>query len=158
MSDRRNPQELEQMAEEVLAASQLAAAARSRLAQGTAGLTETEFQALDALVKGQHQPLTVGEIQRQIGVLPAQMSRILRSLENRDEGQSLLQCRINPQDRRRVDVTLTPAGKTAYHKYRKGRLSFLVDFLTNLTPNDRVVFMKIIRDFHQRILDRLRDE
>jgi hypothetical protein len=41
--------------------------------------------------------------------LPAQMSRIIRSLEARE--RPMIVCRINPQDKRKIDVCLTAAGE-----------------------------------------------
>src|SRR4051812_1598542 len=61
-------------------------------------LKEDEFLTLSIL--HQHETLIVGDIQRQLGVLPAQMSRIIRSLEDRD--QPLIACSINPQDKRKI--------------------------------------------------------
>src|SRR3954468_3854296 len=56
-------------------------------------LKEVEFLTLSILY---HQgTLIVGDIQRQLGVLPAQMSRVIRSLENRE--RPLIACHINPQ-------------------------------------------------------------
>ena len=75
-------------------------------------LTETEFLTLDVLARAARS-YTVGEIQREIGVLPAQMSRIIRSLEKKG-GKSLVQCRINPDDKRKIDVDLSPAGREAH--------------------------------------------
>src|SRR5262245_25850163 len=67
-----------------------------------ADLKEVEFLTLSLL---QHRvSMIVGEIQRMLGVLPAQMSRIIRSLEDRDE--PLIICRINPRDKRKIDVCL----------------------------------------------------
>src|SRR5437764_12107288 len=73
-------------------------------------LKEVEFLTLSIL--RQHDTLIVGDIQRMLGVLPAQMSRIIRALEMRD--QPLIACRINPQDKRKIDVALTPAGHAAH--------------------------------------------
>ena len=67
---------LDQMAEEIFELYRLIAIARSRRPAGPDDLSETEFITLDMLTK--EQPLTIGEIQKQIGVLPAQMSRIVR--------------------------------------------------------------------------------
>ena len=58
-------------------------------------LKEVEFLTLSLL--HQHQTLIVGEIQRQLGILPAQMSRIIRALETRE--RPLIACRINSQAR-----------------------------------------------------------
>ena len=65
-------------------------------------LKEIEFLTLTIL--GSHGTMIVGDIQRLLGVLPAQMSRIIRSLEDRD--RPLIACRINPQDKRKIDVHL----------------------------------------------------
>src|SRR5947209_649903 len=82
-------------------------------------LKEVEFLTLSIL--RQHDTLIVGDIQRMLGVLPAQMSRIIRSLETRD--QPLIACRINPQDKRKIDVVLTPAGEGAHSEYQTSRVS-----------------------------------
>src|SRR5262245_50396694 len=69
----------------------------------TTDLKEVEFLTLAIL----HDRGTaiVGDIQRMLGVLPAQMSRVIRSLENRPE--PLISCRINSRDKRKIDVCLT---------------------------------------------------
>src|SRR3954468_12927994 len=79
----------------------------------TGDLKEIEFLTLSLLHK--REKLIVGDIQRQLGVLPAQMSRIIRALETRD--RPLIACRINPQDKRKIDVALTPAGIAAFQEY-----------------------------------------
>ena len=144
--------EIDGMAEEVLILSQLSAVLRSRNV-GADALSEPEYLALSSLIPGDS--LTVGEIQKKVGVLPAQMSRILRGLENREDSRPLIETRINLDDRRRVDVFITPTGRSAFHAYRRARLSFICDFLANLTEEERVVFMKIVRDFRARIAVKL---
>ncbi|MCC7292512.1 MAG: MarR family transcriptional regulator [Phycisphaerales bacterium] len=140
---------IDAMAEEVLALSQLSAVARTRKSAATAELTEPEFMALDAVLR--EGTMTVGDIQRRVGVLPAQMSRILRILEKHPSGKPLVESRINPDDRRRVDVTITAAGRSVHANYRRGRISFICDFLANLQEAERVTFMKIVRDFQGRV-------
>src|SRR5215472_13857069 len=81
-------------------------------------LKEIEFLTLSIL--HHHGTLIVGDIQRMLGVLPAQMSRIIRSLETRD--RPLISCRINPHDKRKIDVALTPEGRAAHHAYQNGRI------------------------------------
>lgn len=156
MSDWIVSPEIDNMAQEVLELSQLSTIARSRLSESGASLTEPEFLALDALVRCS--PLTVGELQRSVGVLPAQMSRILRGLERHTGGQPLVECSINPDDRRRVDVTLTDAGRALHQSYRRGRLSFICDFLANLSETELVCFMGIIRRFRERLEKRLEEQ
>ena len=95
-------------------------------------LKEVEFLTLSIL--HHHDTLIVGDIQRMLGVLPAQMSRIIRSLETRD--QPLIGCRINPQDKRKIDVVLTPAGESAHHDYQTSRVSSISAFLARLPDED----------------------
>jgi DNA-binding MarR family transcriptional regulator len=106
-------------------------------------LKEVEFLTLSILQH--HEMLIVGDIQRILGVLPAQMSRIIRSLENRP--QPLINCRINPQDKRKIDVVLTPEGVTAFHEYQNIRVQTISGLLAKLGDEDR--------DDLQRLLDRL---
>src|ERR1700722_12083826 len=91
-------------------------------------LKEIEFLTLSLL--HQRETLIVGDIQRQLGVLPAQMSRIIRALENRD--RPLIACRINSQDKRKIDVALTPAGLLAFQDYQAARTGRLIQVLRDL--------------------------
>ncbi|GMU21227.1 MAG: hypothetical protein AMXMBFR13_13200 [Phycisphaerae bacterium] len=119
-------------------------AAQSRLrGRAQAELTETEFLALDILNKAEH-TLNVGDIQRQVGVLPAQMSRIIRSLETKGD-QPLISCRINPEDKRKVDVEITTAGRQAHRSYRQMKLGSIERLLLTLSEDDRQEFMRILR-------------
>ena len=106
-------------------------------------LTETEFLALDILAKSP-QPLSVGEIQKHIGVLPAQMSRVIRCLEKRME-EPLVQCKINPLDKRKVDVELTEAGRRSHQEYRNVKLACIQQMLTSLCEADQQELMRILR-------------
>jgi len=144
MPDAKARRTLEELAEEILELSTMGSAARFRSKAGaaTGHLTETEYLALDALIK--ESPLTVGQIQKAVGVLPAQMSRIVRALESK-EGKALITCEINPHDRRRIDVSLTLVGRKAYQAYREARLGFTVEILRELSPTDREEFMRLLR-------------
>jgi DNA-binding MarR family transcriptional regulator len=108
-----------------------------------AGLKEIEFVALSLLRR--RQVLTVGELQRRLGVLPAQMSRILRALESRD--RPLVACRINPHDKRKVNVVLTAAGSRALQSYQATRVGRITALLSHLPSAD-------LDDLH-RLLDRV---
>jgi DNA-binding MarR family transcriptional regulator len=108
-------------------------------------LKEVEFLALTIL--RQHDTLIVGDIQRLLGVLPAQMSRIIRSLEDRE--RPLIACRINPHDKRKVDVTLTPEGLAALEQYRTARVRAIASLLGRLGEDDL--------ESLQRLLDKLND-
>ena len=106
-------------------------------------LKELEFLTLSIL--RQHPSLIVGDIQRQLGILPAQMSRVIRSLENRE--RPLIACRINPHDKRKVDVALTPDGAAAFQAYQAARVRGIAALLAKLPEED-------LEDL-QRLLDRL---
>jgi DNA-binding MarR family transcriptional regulator len=108
-------------------------------------LKEVEFLTLSIL--HHHDMLIVGEIQRLLGVLPAQMSRIIRALETRE--RPLIACRINPQDKRKIDVALTPAGVAAFQEYQTVRVRTIAGLLDNLNDEDR--------EDMQRLLDKLQD-
>jgi DNA-binding MarR family transcriptional regulator len=95
-------------------------------------LKEIEFLTLSLLHK--REKLIVGDIQRQLGVLPAQMSRIIRALETRD--RPLIACRINSQDKRKIDVALTPAGIAAFQEYQAARVRTISSLLNHLGDDD----------------------
>jgi len=133
---------LDKMTMEIFELYRLIAIARTRLPAGPDDLSETEFLTLDILSK--EEPLTIGQIQKRIGVLPAQMSRIIRSLESQGGGKGYVECSINAKDRRRINVTLTKDGREAFGRYRDVRLGSMRDILSVLVPADRVRFMRIL--------------
>jgi DNA-binding MarR family transcriptional regulator len=110
-------------------------------------LKEVEFLTLSLL--HQHRTLIVGEIQRQLGVLPAQMSRIIRSLEARD--RPLIACRINPQDKRKIDVALTAAGVTAFREHQGGRIRVIAGLLDRLAEDDLDDLHRLVGKLNDRL-------
>ncbi|HUT87866.1 MAG TPA: helix-turn-helix domain-containing protein [Thermoguttaceae bacterium] len=141
--------QLEQLADEVYGVTRAILALRARSkATGPEELSESEFITLDLLTK--HETMTVGEIQKQIGIPPAQMSRLMRSLETKDAG-AMVKCAINEQDRRKVDVTITEPGGTAHGRFREARRATALQFLQHLSHDDREVFMRILRSFRKEI-------
>ena len=109
------------------------------------GLKETEFLTLSMLRR--RESIIVGDIQRSLGVLPAQMSRVIRSLETRP--QPLIVCRINSRDKRKIDVALTPAGVQAWQDHQDARLRHIASLLAQLSEED-------LEALH-RLLDRAQD-
>ena len=95
-------------------------------------LKEAEFLTLSLLHS--NGTMIVGDIQKLLGVLPAQMSRIIRSLENRE--RPLIACNINARDKRKVDVGLTVAGEKALDEYQSARVSLLVERLQRLADDE----------------------
>lgn len=135
-------EEIERQAEQVFELSTMGWAARDHVKRkGQFDLSESEFLTLDLLAK--RQPLSVGEIQRSIGVLPAQMSRIIRSLESKI-AKPMIRCEINPRDKRKVDVFLTETGAKAHRTYRESRLALTISVLDQLPDQDRREFMRIL--------------
>jgi DNA-binding MarR family transcriptional regulator len=111
-------------------------------------LKEDEFLTL--FILNQHETLIVGDIQRQLGVLPAQMSRIIRSLEDRD--QPLIACHINPQDKRKIDVILTPAGVQAHQDHQAGRVQTVAGLLSRLPEEDLDDLQRLLEKVHELII------
>lgn len=156
MADKKDRDELNKMAGEIFELIKLASAARARSRAGAPEvLSETEFLTLDVLT--QQEPITVGEVQKRIGVVPAQMSRIIRSLENKS-GEVLVTCSINPDDRRKVDVRVTPKGRQAHEAYRSVRLGFATEILRSLEHEDRRRFMGYLNQIREGLTKRLKTQ
>jgi DNA-binding MarR family transcriptional regulator len=112
-------------------------------------LKEAEYLTLSIL--HQHETRNVGDIQRRLGVLPAQMSRIIRSLENRS--QPLINCRINPQDKRKIDVYLTNAGEKALVDYKHHQVKALAEMVRLLPDEEQEDLGRLLDKLHG-VLDR----
>jgi DNA-binding MarR family transcriptional regulator len=108
-------------------------------------LKEVEFLTLAIL--HQHSTMIVGDIQRQLGVLPAQMSRIIRSLETRE--RPYIACRINPQDKRKIDVGMTPAGRAAFQDYQHTHIHLIASILGKLSEGDLEDMHRILEKLHE---------
>ncbi len=107
-------------------------------------LKEVEFLTLALL--HQYEPRIVGDLQRLLGVLPAQMSRIIRSLEAR-EGP-LISCRINAHDKRKIDVCLTPAGARALQEYQAQHVQALTELLCHLSDGEQDDLVRLLDKLH----------
>lgn len=107
-------------------------------------LREIEFLALALLQE--RKTMIVGDMQRQLGVLPAQMSRVIRALE--DHPGSFITCRINARDKRKVDVCLTDVGAKALADYQAARVQRIAESLSDLSDNEQ--------DDLVRLLERIR--
>lgn len=142
MADSPAEVSLKRMAEEIFSFTK--ESWLSRLAakhQGEDPLSETQFLTLDFLVNS-GQPQTVGEIQRSIHVVPAQMSRIIRSLEG-DFESPLIRCELNQTDKRRIDVFMTEDGHKAYSDFLNDRLERTCRLLAGISDRDRAEFVRI---------------
>jgi len=115
-------------------------------------LTEPEFVTLDTLA--QRELCTVGELQHVLDVRPAQMSRIIRSLEQKAE-KPMIVCAINAQDKRRINVSITDLGRKAHEEYRKRRLLANMELLTGTSEAEQTEIIKLLDRFHQIMSDQL---
>ncbi len=107
-------------------------------------LKEVEYLTL-SLLQG-NATMIVGDIQRVLGILPAQMSRIIRSLENRD--RPLIECKINQRDKRKIDVHLTNVGEKALADYQNTRVNRIVGRLRNLSEDDQEDLLRSLNKLH----------
>lgn len=120
-----------------------------RTRNGPHDLKESEFLALAILQE--RGTMIVGDMQRILHVLPAQMSRIIRSLENRPA--PLIACRINPQDKRKIDVCLTEAGEEALRTYQAARIRRIAELVRELPEDDQESLLRLLEKLHG-LLDR----
>jgi DNA-binding MarR family transcriptional regulator len=107
-------------------------------------LKEVEFLTLSLLQA--NNTMIVGDIQRVLGILPAQMSRIIRALENRD--RPLIECRINPRDKRKIDVVLTPHGEKTLFEYQGARVGRIVERLQSMSDDDQEDLIRVLTKLH----------
>ncbi len=107
-------------------------------------LKEVEFLTLSLLQE--HGTMIVGDIQRILGVLPAQMSRVIRSLENRE--RPMIECRINSRDKRKIDVDLTINGEKALVDYQTKRVGRIVERLADLSEDDQDDLIRSLNKLH----------
>jgi DNA-binding MarR family transcriptional regulator len=119
--------------------------------KGGYDLSESEFLALDAL---EHVScLSVGELRRRVGVLPAQMSRVIKALEQRYD-EKLVVCAINARDKRKIDVSITPTGRRAVAAYRRAKIMGVVE-LARVLPDADLVSLTAILGKLSRATDKM---
>jgi DNA-binding MarR family transcriptional regulator len=107
-------------------------------------LKEVEFLTLSLLQA--HGTMIVGDIQRVLGILPAQMSRVIRALENRE--RPFIHCRINSRDKRKIDVELTTHGEKSLLDYQGKRVGRIVEQLIDLSDEDQDDLIHALNKLH----------
>ena len=105
-------------------------------------VSESEFLSLDALQT--HGPMTVGDLQRRVQVLPAQMSRIIRNLETKYD-EALVNCAINAEDKRKINVQITSRGAEAADQFRHNKIEQTANSLRVLSDDDLRQLLRIVR-------------
>jgi DNA-binding MarR family transcriptional regulator len=111
-------------------------------------LNESEILTLHLLTKCDS--LSVGELQQSIGVSPTKMSRVLRSLQ-REGVKPLIQRQFNPEDRRKVDVSITHVGRKAHETYRSAKLANLIRVLAEMQEPDREDFVRLVQIIREKL-------
>jgi DNA-binding MarR family transcriptional regulator len=140
---------LEQLARDLFEVARRLVGSTPRPRRQVGDLKEAEFLTLSYLEDVG--TVTVGELQREMGVLPAQMSRLIRALEGRP--RPLILCRLNPHDKRKIDVSLTPEGAAALAATRARRAGRVLELLRRLEETER----EEVADLVARLRDALRE-
>lgn len=115
-------------------------------------LTDPEFVALDILAD--RGTCTIGEIQKVLDVRPAQMSRIIRSLESKT-GKVLIACSINPNDKRKINVAITEQGRKARDEYKSRWMMTNFKLLKGLSESEQIELERLLNRFHQMMTEQL---
>ena len=108
-------------------------------------LTDPEYFALHMLYeKG---VCTVGDLQKSLDVRPAQMSRIIRSLESK--GKGLISCAINPEDKRKINVLISDAGRKAHDVYKNRHIEMNVELIRKLSDLEQEEMWRLMNRYRQ---------
>ncbi len=82
-----------------------------------------------------------GDISKAMEITSARIAAILNSLD----GKGLTSRRIDPEDRRRILIDLTDAGREHVEKQNHIRMSFVVNMLQYLGEDDAKEYIRIIK-------------
>jgi DNA-binding MarR family transcriptional regulator len=149
MADQARSRQIQQMAEEVFDLMTLSwIAPDTHPEKDEWDLSEPEILTLEILTKCES--MSVGDLQRRIGVAPSKMSRIIGRLE-REAAQPLIQCKLNPDDRRKIDVSITDIGRRAHRDYRSAKLAGIIGVLAEMSDADRTEFMRLLGSIRQML-------
>jgi DNA-binding MarR family transcriptional regulator len=121
----------------------LAEPLQARLWKAT-GLTLTQLRILRAL---REQPTSAGELAEIAGVSAASLTRVLTRLEERD----LIGRAIDRADRRRVQVSITPAGRAALPSGGLWKGSAFQQAAHHMSYTERRAFVTALRAFLERV-------
>lgn len=99
------------------------------------------------LLSEQHAPIAAGRLAALAGISNASLSRVLAKLEQRD----LVGRAVDPDDRRRVSVTIRTAGTKLLETSRLWRGSELEVAANDLSPSERQAFIDAVGTFNERV-------
>ncbi|HEX6489268.1 MAG TPA: MarR family transcriptional regulator [Candidatus Dormibacteraeota bacterium] len=109
-------------------------------------LTVAQLRVLRVLSE-QHDPLAAGRLAALAGISQASLSRLLGKLEVRD----LVHREIDPEDRRRVGVVLTPQGRALLAASRLWRDSEFEAAAAAMSAAEREAFAAAVGAFSDRV-------
>ena len=92
------------------------------------------------MIASHHNNITPGDISKAAGTSPARIAAELNSLENK----GLIIREIDPNNRRRILVRLTPDGENSANKYRCEGMEVAVELLSQLGEQDAREYVRII--------------
>jgi DNA-binding MarR family transcriptional regulator len=95
----------------------------------------------------QHAAIPAGRLAALAGISQASLSRLLAKLEQRE----LVRRDVDAEDRRRVGVSLTPAGEQLLESSRLWRGSEFDRAAAELSPAERQAFVEAVGVFAERV-------
>jgi DNA-binding MarR family transcriptional regulator len=124
------PNRLADIEQNVLSASKIMVniLAESLISQGLEDITVPKFRILDMVYNGISNP---AEIARMLDVSPPAISGMLEKLET----IGFLERVIDPEDRRRIEVSLTEKGSSAVERVNDYRAAYLKKILRRMGPD-----------------------
>jgi DNA-binding MarR family transcriptional regulator len=107
------------------------------------GLSVSQFNILTVLHRADN-PLTMGELGQAVSVRPANLTSVVDALTQR----SLVERRVNPEDRRSYLIANTPAGEDFLARFLPSHWRYLEALTSQLSSEERMLLT--------HLLDRLR--
>jgi len=105
------------------------------------GITEPQFNILKLLQEADGKPLTVLELQNGMYKRSSNVTRIIDKLE----GKGLVSRKICPENRRKMDILLTPNGLEATKKYDSLVQAFHEGLNSKLSDEELLVLTQLMR-------------
>ncbi|HRX87735.1 MAG TPA: transcriptional regulator, partial [Phycisphaerae bacterium] len=70
-------------------------------------------------------------------------------------GTAYIACNINPDDRRKIDVSLTTEGRKSLASFRAARMASIIDTLSVLNTEERDEFVRLLRKIQKKFTQSL---
>jgi DNA-binding MarR family transcriptional regulator len=105
-------------------------------------VTPAQWQALRT-VRRSGKPLRMSELAMRLGIVPRSATDVVDDLE----GQGLVHREVDPEDRRSLLVSLTPAGRRRLDALRARRRRAAVQHMAVLEPGE----LRVLRDLLARL-------